>query len=56
MTDKLIAIQKYGAVIIPASASAEAITLKADINGTVYTGATTINASSDVGTTVNMTK
>lgn len=56
MTEKLIAIQKYGAVIIPASANAEEITLKADINGTVYTGATTINASSDVGTTVNMTK
>ena len=56
MTAKLIAVQKYGAVIIPASAKSEAITLKAEINGTVYTGATTINASSDVGTTVNMTK
>lgn len=56
MTEKLIAVQKYGAVIIPASASAQEITLKVDINGTVYTAATTINASSAVGKTVNMTK
>ena len=56
MTAKLIAIQKYGAVIIPASASAEEITLKVDIDGTTYTGATTINGASAVGTTVNMTK
>lgn len=56
MTEKLIAVQKYGALIIPASASAEAITLKAEIDGTVYTAATTINVTSEVGATVTLNK
>lgn len=47
-----IAVQKYGALIIPASASAKDITLVASLNGAKYTAETTINASSAVSTTV----
>lgn len=62
LTAKGIAVNKYGALIIPASVSKEEITLKATVNGTGYTAKAkateqvTINASSAVGTTVNMTK
>lgn len=62
LTAKGIAVNKYGALIIPASASKEEITLKATVNGTLYTAKpkssekVTINASSAVGTKVNMAK
>lgn len=62
LTAKGIAVNKYGALIIPASASREEITLVASVNGTLYTAKpkgsekVTINASSAVGTTVNMAK
>lgn len=62
LTAKGIAVNKYGALIIPASASTQEITLKATVNGTLYTAKpkssekVTINASSAVGTTVNMAK
>lgn len=62
LTEKGIAVNKDGALIIPASASGEEITLKATVNGTSYTAKAkddekiTINASSAVGTTVNMAK
>ena len=62
LTAKGIAVNKYGALIIPASASREEITLKATVNGTGYTAKpknsekVTINASSAVGTSVNMAK
>ena len=62
LTAKGIAVNKYGALIIPASASTQEITLKATVNGTGYTAKpkssekVTINASSAVGTTVNMAK
>lgn len=62
LTAKGIAVNKYGALIIPASAKNVEITLKATVNGTVYTAKpkssekVTINASSAVGTTVNMAK
>ena len=62
LTAKGIAVNNYGALIIPASASKEEITLKATVNGTLYTAKAkstekvTINASSAVGTTVNMAK
>lgn len=49
-----IAVQKYGAIIIPASQSATEIKIEAEVNGTVYTGATTITSASEVGTTVTM--
>nr|DAG68985.1 MAG TPA: Head protein [Caudoviricetes sp.] len=62
LTAKGVAVNPYGAVIIPASASEEEITLKASIDGTVYTAKAkatekvTITASNDVGDTVNMAK
>lgn len=62
LTAKGIAVNKYGALIIPASAKNVEITLKATVNGTGYTAKpknsekVTINASSAVGTTVNMAK
>lgn len=54
LTTAGIAVQKYGAIIIPASQSATEITIEAEVNGTVYTGATTITSTSEVGTTVTM--
>lgn len=51
-----VAILPYGAIMIPASASAKAVTLEMTINGVTYKGATTINAASDVGATVTMNK
>ena len=62
LTAKGIAVNDYGALIIPASAKTEEITLKATVNGTLYTAKpkssekVTINASSAVGTKVNMAK
>lgn len=54
LTTAGIAVQKYGAIIIPASQSATEITIEAEVNGTVYTGATTITSTSEIGTTVTM--
>lgn len=54
LTTAGIAVQKYGAIIIPASQSATEITIEAEVNGTVYTGATTITSASEIGTTVTM--
>lgn len=51
-----VAILPYGAVMIPASASAKAVTLEMTINGITYRGATTVNAASAVGETVTMNK
>lgn len=54
LTTAGIAVQKYGAIIIPASQRATEITIEAEVNGTVYTGTTTITSTSEVGTTVTM--
>lgn len=54
LTTAGIAVQKYGAIIIPASQSATEITIEAEVNGTVYAGTTTITSTSEVGTTVTM--
>lgn len=54
LTTAGIAVQKYGAIIIPASQSATEITIEAEVNGTVYSGTTTITSTSEVGTTVTM--
>lgn len=56
LTEAGIAIQKYGAVIIPTSQVATEITLAMTIDGVTYEGATTITASTDVGATVTMNK
>ena len=54
LTTAGIAVQKYGAIIIPASQSATEITIEAEVNGTVYTGTTTITSTAEIGTTVTM--
>lgn len=51
-----VGVQKYGAVIIPATASSQTIKLVAEMGGATYTGATTINSNSDVGVTVTLNK
>ena len=51
-----IAVQKYGAVIIPASAVSKTITLEAIVDGIGYTATTTISATSNVGDTVTLSK
>ena len=51
-----IAVQKYGALIIPASKVGTDITLVAEINGTTYTATTTINGSTTVDATVTLNK
>lgn len=56
LTTAGIAVQKYGGLIIPASQVAIDITLVAEINGTTYTAATTINGSTAVDATVTLNK
>lgn len=56
LTTASIAVQKYGGLIIPTSQLGTAITLVAEINGTTYTAATTINGSTAVDTTVTLNK
>lgn len=56
ITEDGIAIQKYGAVIIPASKLTEEITLVANLGGATYTATTAITGASDVGDTVTMNK
>lgn len=56
LTTAGIAVQKYGGLIIPTSKVRTDITLVAEINGTTYTAATTINGSTDVDTTVTLNK
>ena len=51
-TTARIGIQKYGALLIPASAVAIKLTLEATVNGAKYTAKTTIDASANVGDTV----
>lgn len=54
LTTAGIAVQKYGAIIIPASQSETEITIEAEVNGTVYTGTTTITSASEIGTAITM--
>lgn len=56
LTSAGIAVQKYGAVIIPSNKLTTAITLVGKIGDTVYTGATTINGNSNTGATVVLNK
>lgn len=56
MASKLIAMHKYGAVIIPQQSVAENITLVAEINGAEYTAGTALTAASSVGDTITLTK
>ena len=52
LTTEGIAVQKYGAVVIPSTKSETEITLVADLDGTTYTGATNITGANVVGDTV----
>lgn len=56
MTTDSIAVQKYGALIIPSTATKKEITLVADIEGSRYTGASTITGANNVGDTVILNK
>lgn len=56
MTKNSIAVQKYGALIIPSTAKEKEITLVANIEDNKYTAATTINGASNVGDTVILNK
>lgn len=53
-----VGVQKYGALLIPASAKEANLVLSATVNGTTYNAknSATINASVDVGTTVELDK
>lgn len=51
-----IGVQKYGALLIPASAATKELTLEASVNGVKYTAGTTINASANIGASVVFSK
>lgn len=53
-----VGVQKYGALLIPASATASSFALVATVNGTTYKTASSdaINASATVGTTIVVNK
>lgn len=56
LTTNGIAIQKFGAVIIPSDKSTTDITLVASIGDTLYTASTTISSAQNVGATVTLEK
>lgn len=56
LTNIGVGVQKYGALIIPATASSQTLTLVAEMGGATYTGATTIASSSAVGANVTLNK
>lgn len=53
-TENGIAIHKYGAIIFPAGETTATVTAK--IGDTIYTGATAINTTDEVGTTITFNK
>ena len=56
LTKSGIGVQPYGALLIPASQAETNITLVVDIQGTKYTGTTTLTTASAVGTKVTLNK
>lgn len=56
LTELGVAMHKYGAVVIPAAATGEDITLVMEVDGTTYTATTDITDASDVGDTVTLAK
>ena len=56
LTANGIAVQKYGAIVIPSTKSDTEITLVADLDGTTYTGATNITVASVVGDEIVLNK
>ena len=51
-----IAVQKYGAMIIPTSASSASVDLVVNIGGTKYTSAAKLTATAEVGATFTLNK
>lgn len=51
-----VAVQKYGAIIIPASQVATELTLKYKVGDVEYTASTAITGASDVGDTITLAK
>ena len=51
-TEAGIAIHKYGAILIPASAVGTAVKLEINVDGTIYESQTSINASAEVGDSI----
>lgn len=51
-----VGVQKYGALLIPASAVATDLVLSATVNGTTYTASAAIKASAEVGTNIVLDK
>lgn len=56
LTTAGIAIQKYGAIVIPSTQAETEITLVADLDGTTYSGTPAITSASAVGATVILQK
>lgn len=56
LTTAGIAVQKYGAIVIPSTQASTQITIVADLDGTTYTADTDITVDSEVGTTVALNK
>lgn len=56
LTKAGIAVHPYGAFLIPEDQAETAITVEADIDGTVYKASTTVSAANKVGDTVVLTK
>lgn len=54
LTKDGIAVQKYGAIVIPSTKYDSNITLVADLEGTTYTGTTPITSDSNVDDTVEL--
>ena len=52
LTDNGIAVQKYGAVIIPADKVATEVRLQFDVSGKIYSGSTPITGASSVGESI----
>lgn len=55
-TEAGIAVQEYGALLIPATAFATELTLELTINGVAYTATTQISSSANVGETITFNK
>lgn len=56
LTQAGIAVHPYGAILIPSSQFATAVTVEADIDGVVYKDATTITSAATVGSTITLAK
>ena len=56
LTTAGIAVQKFGAILIPDSQFATEIEVHAEINGTDYKASTKITSASNVGTTITLNK